>query len=105
MLDGPFRYRRFCPAVGIDNGNHWFFFLSSACNCSSPPRPLQLRGGAFAAMRKSYTETVIRMKVAGIKVPPSLFWFCEFASSTSCACNSPALPFFAAASTAFMVGP
>ena len=51
------------------------------------------------------TETVTRKNVAGIDTPPPAFWFCDFASSHNCRCNSSTLSFFSAASNAFIVGP
>ena len=52
------------------------------------------------------TATVTRKKVAGMEVvfmPGLLFWLLNRTSSSFC--RSPALPFFSAASNAFMVGP
>ena len=53
-----------------------------------------------------HSETVTRRKVAGMDVPPlPLLVFCAFARPTSCWWRSSTLPFFSAASYAFIVGP
>src|SRR4030095_9202162 len=78
----------------------------AADNNSSKARKSQANADAAGSPLETpfQTLTVTRRKVAGMEVAACLlFWLLNSSSNSSC--NSAALPFFSAASNAFMVGP
>ncbi len=99
--------QRLCSTRWIERGLIKWFHARAIYETQADSSLWPAAAGFYCRVISGYgTLAVTRKKVAGIEVvslPGLLFWLLNRTSSSFC--SSPALPFFSAASNAFMVGP